>query len=46
MNDLKVILDMVNNYFADFPFLYTILVGIFKPFIQLIQMIWHWKAID
>jgi hypothetical protein len=41
LDDLKVILNMVKNYFTDFPFLDTILIGIFKPFIRLMQMIWH-----
>jgi hypothetical protein len=41
LDDLKVILNMVNNYFVDFPFSDTILLGIFKPFIRLMQMIWN-----
>jgi hypothetical protein len=41
MDDLKVILNMVKNYFVDFLFLNTILTAVFKPFIRLMQMIWH-----
>jgi hypothetical protein len=41
LDDLKVIINMVNNYFTDFPFSDTIFLGIFESFIRLMHMIWH-----